>query len=198
MTGTVEVSTIQKLIGKYYDISKQELLSASREQQFARPRMVGMYLARELTEHSLPALGRFFGGRDHTTVLNAQRTIRVWRRADQAFNAEVGKLEKILARYARRRETMYAKPGYQTQPNPFCKAEAERVAGLIKQYWHKRGHPDVEAWCEQLEIDAPDGQGRVRLNKSGLPMRKIIYGVRSNIVNGQPPSGLTGAEKYIR
>ncbi len=65
------IETIQDKICSHFSISREELLSRSRAQRLAWPRHLAMYLSRELTEHSLPVIGREFGGRDHSTVLNA-------------------------------------------------------------------------------------------------------------------------------
>jgi chromosomal replication initiator protein len=67
------IDTIQDAVCAHYAISREELLSRSRAVRLAWPRHVAIYLARELTDHSLPVIGRQFGGRDHSTVLNACR-----------------------------------------------------------------------------------------------------------------------------
>jgi chromosomal replication initiator protein len=67
------VEEIQRRICQDFDISMDELVSASRAQAVAWPRQVAMYLTRELTDATLPAIGRAFGGRNHTTVLHACR-----------------------------------------------------------------------------------------------------------------------------
>jgi chromosomal replication initiator protein len=64
---------IQELTCEAFGVSMDELLSSSRAQPLAWPRQVAMYLARELTDATLPAIGRAFGGRNHTTVLHAYR-----------------------------------------------------------------------------------------------------------------------------
>jgi len=68
---TPTIDTIQDRICAYFSVTREELLSRSRAQRLAWPRHVAIYLARELTDHSLPVIGREFGGRDHSTVLNA-------------------------------------------------------------------------------------------------------------------------------
>jgi chromosomal replication initiator protein len=68
---TPTIATIQAAICAYFSVTREELLSRSRAQRLAWPRHVAIYLARELTDHSLPVIGREFGGRDHSTVLNA-------------------------------------------------------------------------------------------------------------------------------
>lgn len=72
----ITLSNIQKTVADYYQISLPNLLSTSRSRSLARPRQLAMALAKEITDHSLPEIGRAFGGRDHTTVLHACRTIR--------------------------------------------------------------------------------------------------------------------------
>jgi chromosomal replication initiator protein len=65
------VEEIQRRICQAFDISLDDLVSSSRAQSVAWPRQVAMYLTRELTDATLPAIGRAFGGRNHTTVLHA-------------------------------------------------------------------------------------------------------------------------------
>jgi chromosomal replication initiator protein len=67
------VDEIQRRICQAFDISIDDLVSPSRAQSVAWPRQVAMYLTRELTDATLPAIGRAFGGRNHTTVLHACR-----------------------------------------------------------------------------------------------------------------------------
>jgi chromosomal replication initiator protein len=64
---------IQEQTCEAFGVSMQQLLSASRAAPVAWPRQVAMYLARELTDQTLPAIGRAFGGRNHTTVMHACR-----------------------------------------------------------------------------------------------------------------------------
>ncbi len=89
------VARIQQTTCEFFEISATELLSASRAPRLAWPRQVAMYLARELSGESLPAIGRQFGGRDHTTVLYA------WRRASARMADDDGArsaVEKLCAR----------------------------------------------------------------------------------------------------
>jgi chromosomal replication initiator protein len=67
------VSEIQRQTADAFGISVEQLVSASRAGAVAWPRQLAMYLARELTGQTLPAIGRAFGGRNHTTVLHAYR-----------------------------------------------------------------------------------------------------------------------------
>jgi chromosomal replication initiator protein len=72
----VTVPNIQKIVAEYFGVRLQDLLSKRRVRSLARPRQIAMALSKELTEHSLPEIGEAFGGRDHTTVLHACRTIK--------------------------------------------------------------------------------------------------------------------------
>ncbi len=75
-TRPISVSTIQSVVCKYYSLSHSELVGGKRSQSIVYPRQVAMYLSRELTDLSLPAIGAEFGGRDHTTVMHAKDKIR--------------------------------------------------------------------------------------------------------------------------
>lgn len=72
---SVQVDRIQSVVARYFGKTRSELLSKSRHSSIVGPRHIAMYLAKELTDYSLPEIGRRFGGRDHTTVLHAVRKI---------------------------------------------------------------------------------------------------------------------------
>ncbi len=83
----VNIDNIQKTVCEYFKLRVPDLISKNRKQTIARPRQVAMALARELTTNSYPEIGHAFGGRDHTTVINAcKRVIEL--RASQAKFAE--------------------------------------------------------------------------------------------------------------
>jgi chromosomal replication initiator protein len=86
------VAEIQAAACEHFGLSPDELLSSARTARIAWPRQVAMYLARELTSESLPAIGRHFGGRDHTTVLHAWRRTTARIAADEASREAVEKL----------------------------------------------------------------------------------------------------------
>jgi len=71
----ISIDNIQRVVAEYYKIKHADMLSKRRTRTVARPRQMAMYLAKELTNHSLPEIGDAFGGRDHTTVLHACRKI---------------------------------------------------------------------------------------------------------------------------
>ncbi len=90
----VGIDNIQRVVGEYYKIKMNDMLSKRRSRSVARPRQVAMALAKELTNHSLPEIGEAFGGRDHTTVLHACRKIKEL----QEENAEIREDMKNLLR----------------------------------------------------------------------------------------------------
>jgi chromosomal replication initiator protein len=92
----VSIENIQKTVADFYRIKLVDLLSKKRTRAIARPRQVAMHLARELTQMSLPEIGAAFGGRDHTTVMHACKTIENLRGVDAAFNADFNLLNQIL------------------------------------------------------------------------------------------------------
>jgi chromosomal replication initiator protein len=87
---------IQKTVADFYKIKLTELMSKKRTRAIARPRQAAMYLSKELTPASLPAIGDAFGGRDHTTVLHACRTIAELRLSDQQLNHDLHVLTQTL------------------------------------------------------------------------------------------------------
>jgi chromosomal replication initiator protein len=90
------VADIQVAACAQFGISSEELLGSARSPRIAWPRQLAMYLARELTDESLPAIGRSFGGRDHTTVLHACRRASVRIDADTDARKAVERLCSTL------------------------------------------------------------------------------------------------------
>ena len=72
----ITVSTIMGETARYFGLTIDDLCSSSRSRQLVQARHIAMYLCREMTELSLPKIGQHFGGRDHTTVMHADRKIR--------------------------------------------------------------------------------------------------------------------------
>lgn len=72
----ITIATIQKVVADYFKLPEAEMRAKKRNQAVAFPRQLAMYLARELTDASLPRIGQEFGGRDHSTVLHACEKIR--------------------------------------------------------------------------------------------------------------------------
>jgi chromosomal replication initiator protein len=93
----VTVPNIQKIVAEYFGVRLQDLLSKRRVRSLARPRQMAMALSKELTEHSLPEIGEAFGGRDHTTVLHACRTIKKLCETDTRMRQDWEQLIRTLA-----------------------------------------------------------------------------------------------------
>ncbi len=92
----ITVENIQKTVADYFKIKVADLFSKKRTRQIARPRQVAMWLAKNLTSQSYPSIGDAFGGRDHTTVLHAVRTIESLRAKDNELNHDVHVLLQVL------------------------------------------------------------------------------------------------------
>jgi len=92
----ISVENIQKTVADFFNIKVADMYSKRRPANIARPRQIAMYLAKELTQKSLPEIGELFGGRDHTTVLHAVRKITADRSKNPECNHELHVLEQTL------------------------------------------------------------------------------------------------------
>jgi chromosomal replication initiator protein len=92
----IGVENIQKTVADFYKIKIADMYSKKRPASIARPRQIAMYLAKELTQKSLPEIGELFGGRDHTTVLHAVRKIGGERTKNTELNQQLHVLEQTL------------------------------------------------------------------------------------------------------
>lgn len=92
----ITIENIQKVVAEYYKLRVVDLLSKRRSRSVARPRQMAMSLAKELTKHSLPEIGEAFGGRDHTTVLHACRTIASLSEMDHTMREDRARLLREL------------------------------------------------------------------------------------------------------
>lgn len=92
----VTIENIQRTVAEYCKIKVADLLSKRRNRSITRPRQIAMALAKELTNHSLPEIGDAFGGRDHTTVLHACRTIAEFRNTNAEIEEDYTNLLRIL------------------------------------------------------------------------------------------------------
>jgi len=92
----VSVEDIQKYVANYYNIRIQDMRSKKRSRNIAFPRQVAMYCCKIITRHSLPEIGEYFGGKDHTTVLYAARKIDALQQTDEGFRGEIERILKLL------------------------------------------------------------------------------------------------------
>ncbi|MEI7463738.1 MAG: chromosomal replication initiator protein DnaA [Burkholderiales bacterium] len=92
----IGIENIQKTVADFYKIKIADMYSKKRPASIARPRQIAMYLAKEMTQKSLPEIGELFGGRDHTTVLHAVRKISAERQKNTELNQQLHVLEQTL------------------------------------------------------------------------------------------------------
>jgi len=92
----VTIEEIQKKVAEYFKIRLADMTSARRARQVARPRQVAMYLAKQITQRSLPEIGRRFGNRDHTTVMHACSRVSELIGRDAALAEDVELLRRML------------------------------------------------------------------------------------------------------
>ncbi len=92
----VTIQNIQKTVAEYFKMRIADLHSKRRNRQITRPRQIAMALAKELTSMSLPEIGDAFGGRDHTTVLHAQRKVQELITTDARVREDYQNLQRIL------------------------------------------------------------------------------------------------------
>ena len=93
----ITIDEIQRRVAEHFNIKLGEMTSSRRARIVARPRQVAMYLAKQLTQRSLPEIGKRFGGRDHTTVMHAVKKIEELTRIDQALADDVEMLHRMLS-----------------------------------------------------------------------------------------------------
>ncbi|HKL74922.1 MAG TPA: chromosomal replication initiator protein DnaA [Halanaerobiales bacterium] len=94
----VTIDLIKKEVANYYKIEVKEMESKKRTQNIVFPRQIAMYLARNMTESSLPQIGDEFGGRDHTTVIHSHNKIKEKFENDIDFQKTIKKLKSKIKR----------------------------------------------------------------------------------------------------
>jgi len=95
-SGEVNVELIKQIVADYYDLELASMESKKRTQAIAFPRQIAMYLARELTDSSLPKIGDKFGGRDHSTVLHAYNKIEDKVNSEPEFKTTIQQLKEKI------------------------------------------------------------------------------------------------------
>lgn len=92
----ITIDLIQKKVAEYFDVRLADMKSKNRGQAVAYPRQIAMFLSRQLTQHSLPEIGEFFGGRDHTTVIHACEKISNKIKEDASIKKLVNELTVVI------------------------------------------------------------------------------------------------------
>jgi chromosomal replication initiator protein len=93
----ITIETIQRTVAEQFGMRVAELKQKNNSRQIVVPRQIAMYLAKQLTEASLPEIGRQFGGKHHTTVMHSISKIDEQRRADKDLNRTINKLMETLS-----------------------------------------------------------------------------------------------------
>jgi len=92
----IDARRVQDEVARQFGVELCDLRGTSRSKEIVLPRQIAMYLTRELTESSLPAIGRAFGGKDHSTVLHACRKIEEKVSKDKVFAARIEEISRVL------------------------------------------------------------------------------------------------------
>jgi len=95
-TKTISLEMVMQTVSDYFHINIEEMRSKKKSQNIVLPRQIAMFLARKLTKHSLPEVGKAFGGRDHTTVMHSCKKIEQAVHTDKEIGYSVDKLEQLL------------------------------------------------------------------------------------------------------
>lgn len=118
--------TIITTVCDHYGLTKDELVGPLRPRRISRPRQIAMYLAHEMTNLSYPAIGRIFGGRDHTTVMHANKVIQERMDRDDEFEEIVDHLRQSVLNPPKYEFTArYSKHGYPLDQFHTCRMAAE-------------------------------------------------------------------------
>lgn len=91
-TKEITIAIIQEVVANEFSLRVDDLLSKKRTKNLTIPRQIAMYLSREMTNTSLPQIGKLFGSRDHTTVMHAYEKVARERQTDTKMNATIKKL----------------------------------------------------------------------------------------------------------
>ena len=94
--GEVSIDYIQKLIADYFDVEHDQLKAKVRKKEIVIARQVAMYFVKEYTNHSLKAIGSYFGGRDHSTVIHSIQSVNDMMDTDKSFKKQMRELTKKL------------------------------------------------------------------------------------------------------
>ena len=129
------ISEVQGVVAAVHGLTREHMKCANRKQRYARARQEAMYLARELTTHSLPSIGHHFGGRDHTTVLYGIRHVALRAAADEKLAARLEQCRRAIAALVAERAAALGLPaGSSTEwspPPPLQIAKPDRIRAAI-------------------------------------------------------------------
>ncbi|MDO5043719.1 MAG: helix-turn-helix domain-containing protein [Coriobacteriia bacterium] len=92
----IEIATIQREVEKRYGLSHDDMIGSKRTKNINFPRQIAMYLSRELTDEVFASIGKKFGGRDHTTIMNGVGNIEKKMKEDRTFYDDIEQLKVII------------------------------------------------------------------------------------------------------
>jgi chromosomal replication initiator protein len=92
----VDTADIISVVCKHFSLTKEEILSGKRKKELVLPRQIAIFLIREQTTKSLPEIGKIMGGKDHTTIMHAERKIAELLKVDQIIKESVEDLRNAL------------------------------------------------------------------------------------------------------
>lgn len=95
-TRIVNPKKIIQIVAEFYDLKEREIIQASRRKEIVKPRQIAMFLLREELKNSFPAIGRKFGGKDHTTAIHSFQKISREIQSDQNLNEEVSLIKQRI------------------------------------------------------------------------------------------------------
>jgi chromosomal replication initiator protein len=94
----VRMSDVDQVVSRFFGVDVADLKSPKRHRSVSRPRMLAMFLARKLTQAAYSEIGDHFGGRNHSTVMSAERNVKAWLKQGTAINvaSQAWPLEDVL------------------------------------------------------------------------------------------------------
>lgn len=94
----VRISDVEQVVCDFFGVESRELKSAGRQRSVSRPRMLAMYLSRKLTQAAYSEIGQFFGGRNHATVMSAEKNVQNWLKEGREFKvaSQTWRLDEVI------------------------------------------------------------------------------------------------------
>ena len=92
----LSVEDIQRIVCNHYSIPEDQIRAKNRKKEIALARQISMYLAKKMTNHSFKTIGLHFGGRDHSTVIHAIKTIEDLKKSDKKVGEDLKSLEQKI------------------------------------------------------------------------------------------------------
>ena len=93
----ITIEKIIKLVSQKFDVKTSDIMSEKRDKEISKTRQIAMYVSRELTGSSYPVIGKHFGGKNHTTVLQACKKTKEWMERDSEINQTITTILRDLS-----------------------------------------------------------------------------------------------------